>query len=146
MCWLPSAVRSTPAPPRPTAPLVPWKRCWTRELNDASPGRALVHGCGAVGGTVARHLVEHGWTVFTVDLDRERAGFPVPRPSAGMSLVGAEAGPAAALLDLGIDHAEMAACPAGPKPSCLRPMLPFQQPQLADDLRRAAFVCCRTPW
>ena len=51
-----------------------------KKLNDASPGRALVHGCGAVGGTVARHLVEHGWTVFTVDLNRERACLPGATP------------------------------------------------------------------
>ena len=44
-------------------------------LTTAQPGRALVHGCGAVGGTVARALVDHGWTVFTMDTQRERAGF-----------------------------------------------------------------------
>ena len=37
------------------------------ELTHAQPGRALVHGCGAVGSTVARTLVAHDWTVFTVD-------------------------------------------------------------------------------
>ena len=42
-------------------------------LSDATPGRALVHGCGAVGGTVARTLVDHGWTVFTMDINRKRA-------------------------------------------------------------------------
>ena len=75
------------------------------DLNRASPGRALVHGCGAVGGTVARHLVDHGWTVFTVDLDREKAGFPGGDTAAGkLPLVGTAAGPAAALLDLRVDQ------------------------------------------
>ena len=46
------------------------------ELSQANPGRALVHGCGAVGGTVARVLVQMGWTVFTTDLDKSRAIFP----------------------------------------------------------------------
>ena len=44
-------------------------------LATAEPGRALVHGCGAVGGTVARSLVDHGWTVFTMDHYRDRARF-----------------------------------------------------------------------
>ena len=50
------------------------------DLSDAEPGRALVHGCGAVGGTVARTLVDNGWTVFTVDLNRDRATFPGATP------------------------------------------------------------------
>ena len=50
------------------------------DLSDAEPGRALVHGCGAVGGTVARTLVDNGWTVFTVDLNRDRANFPGATP------------------------------------------------------------------
>ena len=51
-----------------------------KDLSEAEPGRALVHGCGAVGGTVARTLVDNGWTVFTVDLSRERATFPGATP------------------------------------------------------------------
>ncbi len=50
------------------------------DLSEAEPGRALVHGCGAVGGTVARTLVDNGWTVFTVDLNRDRATFPGATP------------------------------------------------------------------
>ena len=50
------------------------------DLKDATPGRALVHGCGAVGGTVAKTLVDEGWTVFTVDLNRERAGLAGATP------------------------------------------------------------------
>ena len=53
------------------------------DLSDASPGRALVHGCGAVGGTVACTLVNHGWTVFTVDLSRDRAAIPGATPLPG---------------------------------------------------------------
>jgi leucine dehydrogenase len=40
------------------------------------PGTALVHGCGAVGGVVARQLIDRGWQVRTVDLDPRRAGIP----------------------------------------------------------------------
>ena len=50
------------------------------DLRHASPGRALVHGCGAVGGIVARTLVNHGWSVFTVDLNRDRAAIPGATP------------------------------------------------------------------
>ena len=42
-------------------------------LDTADPGRALVHGCGAVGSTIAQTLADHGWTVFTIDLDKRRA-------------------------------------------------------------------------
>jgi leucine dehydrogenase len=42
-------------------------------LDQATPGRALVHGCGAVGGPVARALIASGWKVFTVDMDPARA-------------------------------------------------------------------------
>jgi len=107
-----------------------------KALNDAQPGRALVHGCGAVGGTVARHLVEHGWTVFTVDLDREKANVPgatpLPDSCAWWELN----------LDLllpcsisGLINAEMATALKTPAvvPAA---NAPFQQPQLADDLRR----------
>jgi leucine dehydrogenase len=43
------------------------------------PGAALVHGCGAVGGVVARELLRRGWTVETVDLDPRRAAIPGAR-------------------------------------------------------------------
>ena len=42
-------------------------------LEEATPGTALVHGCGAVGGPVAQTLIDSGWTVYTVDVDAERA-------------------------------------------------------------------------
>jgi leucine dehydrogenase len=50
------------------------------ELHHATPGRALVHGCGAVGGTIAQALVANGWTVFTIDLDRQRASLEGATP------------------------------------------------------------------
>ena len=107
-----------------------------KDLKDAIPGRALVHGCGAVGGQVARHLVDHGWTVFTVDLDRERASFPGATPLP-VSCAWWELD-----LDLvlpcsisGLINAEMATALKTPAvvPAA---NAPFQQPQLADDLRR----------
>ena len=107
-----------------------------KDLKDASPGRALVHGCGAVGGTVARHLVDHGWTVFTVDLDREKASFPGATPLS-------ESCPWWELkLDLvlpcsisGLINVEMATALRTPAvvPAA---NAPFQQQQLADDLRQ----------
>jgi leucine dehydrogenase len=42
-------------------------------LDQAPAGRALVHGCGAVGGPVAKALIASGWQVFTVDMDSARA-------------------------------------------------------------------------
>ena len=42
-------------------------------LDKATPGRALVHGCGAVGGPVAKALIASDWKVFTVDMDPVRA-------------------------------------------------------------------------
>lgn len=42
-------------------------------------GTALVHGCGAVGGVVARELIARGWTVLSVDLDPRRASLPGAR-------------------------------------------------------------------
>ena len=42
-------------------------------LDKATPGRALVHGCGAVGGPVAKALIASDWKVFTVDMDPARA-------------------------------------------------------------------------
>jgi leucine dehydrogenase len=50
------------------------------EAVQRQPGRALVHGCGAVGGVVARELIARGWTVFTVDLDAARAAIAGARP------------------------------------------------------------------
>ena len=106
------------------------------DLGDAAPGRALVHGCGAVGGTVARTLVNHGWTVFTVDLSRERAAIPGVTPLDGSC-------PWWGLkLDLllpcsisGLINAEMAETL---QTSAVVPAAnaPFQTPQLADGLRR----------
>ena len=106
------------------------------KLKDAKPGRALVHGCGAVGGTVARHLVEHGWTVFTVDVHRERAGFvgatPLPLDCPWWELK----------LDLllpcsisGLITTEIASA-LRVKSVVPAANAPFQTPQLADDLRR----------
>ena len=107
-----------------------------QELKDASPGRALVHGCGSVGGTVASHLVALGWTVFTVDLDREKASVPGATPLP-------ESCPWWELkFDLllpcsisGLINAEMV---TALQTSAVVPAAnaPFQQPQLADDLRR----------
>ena len=107
-----------------------------KNLNEASPGRALVHGCGAVGGTVARTLVEHGWTVFTVDLSRERAALPgatpLPKGCPWWQLK----------LDLvvpcsisGLITDEMA---KAMRTSAVVPAAnaPFQHPQLAEDLRQ----------
>ena len=107
-----------------------------KELKDANPGRALVHGCGAVGGTVARHLVDHGWTVFTVDVNRERAGFdgatPLPLNCPWWELT----------LDLllpcsisGLITAEIASA-LRVKSVVPAANAPFQTPQLASDLRR----------
>ena len=106
------------------------------DLQAAQPGRALVHGCGAVGGTVARTLVEHGWTVFTVDLSQERAmipgATPLPQGCAWWQLK----------LDLllpcsisGLINDEMA---ASMRSTAVVPAAnaPFQRAQLADDLRR----------
>jgi len=106
------------------------------ELEQAPPGRVLVHGCGAVGGTVARTLVQHGWTVFTVDLSRERAALPgatpLPKGCPWWQLK----------LDLvvpcsisGLITDEMA---KAMRTSAVVPAAnaPFQHPQLAEDLRQ----------
>ena len=50
------------------------------EAVQRQPGRALVHGCGAVGGVVARELIARGWSVWTVDLDPARSAIPGARP------------------------------------------------------------------
>ena len=63
-----------PVPPRPTAPSEPLKRPEQRSLKDAPPGRALVHGCGAVGWNGGKNSGGARLDVFTVDLNRERAG------------------------------------------------------------------------
>ena len=106
------------------------------ELEQAPPGRVLVHGCGSVGGTVARTLVQHGWTVFTVDLSRERAALPgatpLPKGCPWWQLK----------LDLvvpcsisGLITDEMA---KAMRTSAVVPAAnaPFQHPQLAEDLRQ----------
>ena len=106
------------------------------ELEQAPPGRVLVHGCGAVGGTVARTLVQPGWTVFTVDLSRERAALPgatpLPKGCPWWQLK----------LDLvvpcsisGLITDEMA---KAMRTSAVVPAAnaPFQHPQLAEDLRQ----------
>ena len=106
------------------------------ELANAQPGRVLVHGCGAVGSTVAHSLALHGWTVFTVDLSRERAAVPgttpLPHGCPWWQLK----------LDLlipcsisGLITAEMT---RAIRTSAVVPAAnaPFQHPQLAEDLRQ----------
>ena len=106
------------------------------DLKDASPGRALVHGCGAVGGTVAKTLVAQGWTVFTVDLSRERAGLagatPLPTSCPWWEVK----------VDLtlpcsisGLINSDIA---AGMRTKAVVPAAnaPFQNAQLADELRQ----------
>lgn len=46
------------------------------DLQSVSPGRALVHGCGAVGNALARYLLALDWSVFTIDINSERAKIP----------------------------------------------------------------------
>ena len=107
-----------------------------RDLKDAEPGRALVHGCGAVGGTVARTLVEHGWTVFTVDLSRERAAIPgatpLPQRCSWWELK------LDLLLPCSISGLIDAAMADALRTEAVVPAAnaPFQNPQLADELRR----------
>ena len=107
-----------------------------KNLNEASPGRALVHGCGAVGSTVARTLVEHGWTVFTVDLSRERAAIPgaTPLPQ-GCSWWELKLD---LLLPCSISGLIDAAMADALRTEAVVPAAnaPFQNPQLADELRR----------
>ena len=117
-----------------------------KDLKVARPGRALVHGCGAVGGTVARHLVEHGWTVFNVDLDREKASLPgatpLPESCAWWELN----------LDLllpcsisGLINAEMATALKTPAvvPAA---NAPSSNPNWRMTCVAAVCGCCRTPW
>ena len=107
----------------------------THPLTEAKPGRALVHGCGAVGGTVAKTMIQHGWDVFTVDVDQKRAGLqgatPVLASSPWWELE----------LDLllpcsisGLISAEMA---TALQVNAIVPAAnaPFQKPEIADDLR-----------
>ena len=106
------------------------------ELSQATPGRALVHGCGAVGGTVARVLVQHGWTVFTADLDRSRASFPgaTPLPS-NCPWWEIKVDLLIPCSISGLINADMA---SALKVAAVVPAAnaPFQQPQIADELRR----------
>ena len=85
---------------------------------------------------MARALVQHGWTVFTVDLSPERAGFagatPLPRDCRWWEL----------RLDLllpcsisGLINAEIASA-LRVKSVVPAANAPFQSPQLADDLRQ----------
>ena len=105
------------------------------KLEDAEPGRALVHGCGAVGGTVARTLADHGWTVFTVDLSRERAGFkgatPLPNDCPWWELE------LDLLLPCSISGLIDASITAALRTKAVVPAAnaPFQDPQLAESLR-----------
>jgi leucine dehydrogenase len=106
------------------------------DLKDATPGRALVHGCGAVGGTVAKTLVEEGWTVFTVDLNRERAGLagatPLP-PSCPWWEVKVDL-----MLPCSISGLINSEIADGMRTNAVVPAAnaPFQNPQLADQLRQ----------
>ena len=106
------------------------------DLKDATPGRALVHGCGAVGGTVAKTLVDQGWTVFTVDLNRERAGLagatPLP-PSCPWWEVKVDL-----MLPCSISGLINSEIAEGMRTKAVVPAAnaPFQNPQLADELRQ----------
>lgn len=105
-------------------------------LTEAKPGKALVHGCGAVGGTVAKTLIQHGWDVFTVDMDPKRAGLPGATPLPPSSAWWEQE------LDLllpcsisGLIDPEMASA-MQVKAIVPAANAPFQQPEIADDLRR----------
>ena len=106
-----------------------------QSLTEAKPGRALVHGCGAVGGTVAKTLIQHGWDVFTVDMDPERAGLPGATPLPPNSPWWDQE------LDLllpcsisGLIDPEMASA-LQVKAIVPAANAPFQKPEIADDLR-----------
>ena len=105
------------------------------DLAEVPPGRALVHGCGAVGGTVARTLVDHGWTVFTVDLSRERAGFkgatPLPQQCPWWEL------DVDLLLPCSISGLIDAPMTAALRTKAVVPAAnaPFKEPELAESLR-----------
>ncbi|MCH9772616.1 MAG: glutamate dehydrogenase [Cyanobacteria bacterium] len=107
-----------------------------QSLTEATPGRALVHGCGAVGGTVAKTLIQHGWDVFTVDMDPERAGLPGATPLPPSSPWWDQE------LDLllpcsisGLIDPEMASS-LQVKAIVPAANAPFQKPETAEDLRR----------
>jgi leucine dehydrogenase len=107
-----------------------------QSLAKAKPGRALVHGCGAVGGTVAKTLIQHGWDVFTVDVDPDRAGLPGATPLPPSSPWWDQE------LDLllpcsisGLIDSEMASA-LQVKAIVPAANAPFQKPEIADDLRR----------
>ena len=108
----------------------------SNDLSAATPGRALVHGCGAVGGTVARTLVDHGWTVFTVDLSRERASFkgatPLPQQCPWWEL------DVDLLLPCSISGLLDAPMTAALRTKAVVPAAnaPFQEAKLAESLRR----------
>jgi leucine dehydrogenase len=84
---------------------------------------------------VARTLVHHGWTVFTVDLDRQRAGFkgatPLPKDCPWWDVAVDLLLPCSisGLLDASMTEAlrTKAVVPAA--------NAPFQDPQLAETLR-----------
>jgi leucine dehydrogenase len=107
-----------------------------QSLTEAKPGRALVHGCGAVGGTVAKTLIQQGWDVFTVDMDPVRAGLPGAIPLPPNSPWWDQE------LDLllpcsisGLIDPEMASA-LQVKAIVPAANAPFQKPEIADDLRR----------
>lgn len=105
------------------------------DLQNVKPGRALVHGCGAVGSTVARTLVHHGWTVFTVDLSRQRAALrgatPLPTTCPWWEL------DLDLLLPCSISGLIDASMTAALRTKAVVPAAnaPFEDPQLADRLR-----------
>ena len=115
------------------------------DLKDATPGRALVHGCGAGGGTVAKTLVEEGWTVFTVDLHRERAGLagatPLP-PSCPWWEVKVDL-----MLPCSISGLINSEIADGMRTNAVVPAAnaPFQNPQLADHRRQRGIPVLPAP-
>ena len=107
-----------------------------QSLTEAKPGKALVHGCGAVGGTVAKTLIQHFWAVCTVDMNPERAGLPGATPLPPSSPWWEQE------LDLllpcsisGLIDPEMASA-LQVKAIVPAANAPFQQPEIADDRRR----------
>ena len=115
------------------------------ELTHAQPGRALVHGCGAVGSTVARTLVAHDWTVFTVDLDHRRAlirgATPLPKGCPWWEIQ------LDLLLPCSISGLLKPAMVAGLNAKAVVPAAnaPFENPELADVLRQRAITVLPDP-
>lgn len=115
------------------------------DLSTAQPGRALVHGCGAVGGTVARVLVSYGWTVFTVDINRKHASIkgatPLPQGCPWWELELDLLLPCSisGLLDASITTAlrTQAVVPAA--------NAPFENPRLAETLRERGILVLPDP-